>query len=98
MATTIQKQNAAGTERFKHLSRAPYYDQAKHFNDNFLNLGYDYRNKLLQKTTSPELWGNPLQTSLFGRLEGLLTMALEQVKSIKKAFSIAHDSDTTNIN
>lgn len=98
MANNSQKQSALKSQNFKHLSRLPYYDQAKHYNDNYINLGYDYRGKLLQKTTSKELWSNPLQISLFGRIEGMLTMVLEQVKSIKKAFSFAHSRDTTNIN
>ena len=97
MGTTQNKANAENSERFRHLSRPPYYDQANHMNDQFKNLGYDYRNKLLRKTTSPELWANPLQISLFGRLEGLLSIALEHVKSIKKTFSYAHDRDSTNI-
>ena len=98
MANNQKKENAIDSQRARHLVRAPYFEQAEHFNDKFLNLGYDYRGKLLQKTTSKQLWANPLQTSLFGRLEGMLTMVLEDVKSIKKTFSFAHDRDSTQIN
>ena len=81
MATKQQQENAINSAKGRPLSRIPYYEQAKHFNDDFLNLGYDYRGKLLKKTTSPQLWANPLQTSLYGRIEGMLTLVLEQVKS-----------------
>jgi len=97
MANTPQKFNAKKSQTNRHLSRVPYYDQAKHYNDDFKNLGYDYTGKLYKKTTSSELWANPLQTSLYGRLEAMMTFVLEQAKSVKKMFSYAHDKDTTNI-
>lgn len=78
--------------------RLPYFFQAKHHNDEFKNLGYDYRGKVLKKTTSPEIWANPLQRTMIGQLESLLTYMMEQAKSVKKWFSIAHDKDTININ
>jgi hypothetical protein len=77
--------------------RLPYLYQAKHNNDEFLNLGFDYHGKILQKVTSAELWGNPLQTSMMGQIEVLLTFVIEQVKMIKKWMSIAHDRDTISI-
>lgn len=78
--------------------RLPYLYQAKHNNDEYKNLGYDYRGKILRKVTSAELWGNPLQTSMMGQIESLMTYILEQVKMIKKWFSIAHDKDSLNVN
>lgn len=78
--------------------RLPYLYQAKHNNDEFKNLGYDYRGKILRASTSPELWGNPLQSPMMGQIESMFTYILEQVKMVKKWFSIAHDKDTININ
>jgi len=78
--------------------RLPYLYTAKHQNDEFKNLGYDYRGKILRTTTSSELWGNPLQTSMIGQIESMMTYILEQVKMIKKWYSIAHEKDTLNIN
>ena len=48
--------------------------------------------------TSPELWANPLQAPLFAQIEAMINFILEQVKYIKKTFSIAHDKNTLNIN
>lgn len=98
MASNPRKEIAERQASYRHLSRVPYYDQGRHFNDQLKNLGYDYRGQILRKTTSPELWANPLQTSLYGRIEAMITFMLESAKSVKKHFSFAHDKDTTQIN
>jgi len=85
-------------KRQYHKIRPSYMNQAKHINDFFINLGYDYRGNILKNGTSPELWANPQQISLFGRLDGMITYLLESSKMIKKWFSIAHDKNTTLIN
>jgi len=78
--------------------RLPYLYQAKHNNDQFKNLGYDYKGKILRKVTSAELWGNPLQTSMIGQIEVLLTFILENTKMIKKWMSISIDKESLNVN
>ena len=98
MANAIQKQNAISSDKSRHLVRSSYLDSARHLNDSFLNLGYDYRGKILKRMTSPELWANPLQQPLLAQIEALINYILEQVKYIKKTFSIAHSKDTTQIN
>ncbi|NJO87877.1 MAG: hypothetical protein HC831_02140 [Chloroflexia bacterium] len=97
MAEPIKIQNDARAKAFKYKGRAPYYDQIRSINDRFKHLGYNYRGQLYRKTTSPELWGNPLQLPFIGRLEGMMTMILESVKYIKKTFSIAHEKETLNL-
>ena len=77
--------------------RQSYLYQAIHFNDVFLNLGYDYRGKIMKKGTSPELWANPLHNTDYGLIEGMVTFLLENAKMVKKWFSIAHDKNTMNI-
>jgi hypothetical protein len=78
--------------------RGSYLYQAKHLNDSFLNLGYKYKGKILNNGTSPELRANPLQVPMLNTLEGMLNFLLENAKTVKKFFSIAHDKNTTNIN
>jgi len=78
--------------------RSSYLNQAKHLNDEFKNLGYDYRGNMLKNGTSPELWANPQQISMYARLEGMLNFILDSSKMVKKWFSIAHDKNTTQIN
>lgn len=98
MATNRQKLNAINSKKDRYKVRGSYMDSAKHMNDSFLNLGYDYHGKILKKMTSPELWANPLQAPLFAQIEAMINFILEQVKYIKKTFSIAHDKNTLNIN
>ena len=83
--------------RKKYTARSSYYFQAKHFNDVFLNLGYNYKGQLLKKGTSPELWANPLQVPMYSLIEGMLNFLIEHTKTIKKWFSIAHDKNTMSI-
>jgi len=78
--------------------RNSYLYNAKHSNDVFLNLGYNYKGNILPKGTSPELWANPLQVSMIATLENILLFLIENTKNVKKWFSIAHSIHTTNIN
>lgn len=78
--------------------RSSYLFQAKHINDVYKNLGFDYNGKILRKGTSPELWANPLQVPLIGTLESMLTAILENAKMVKKWYSIAHSKNSTKIN
>lgn len=98
MATITQKQNAVSRQSQKPKVRPSYLASAKHMSDNYINLGYDYRGKILSKTTSSELWANPVQKPLLAQIEGMLTFILDQVKYIKKHFSIAHDKESSHIN
>lgn len=98
MANQIEQINNTPVDKFRYKSRYPYYQNAKHKNDDFKNLGYEYRGKLLQKTTSPELWANPIQIPFYARIESLIVFVLEQVKMIKKIYSIAHSKDDLKIN
>jgi len=78
--------------------RPSYLTQAKHINDNFKNLGYSYSGNILKNGSSSELWANPQQISMFGRLESMIVYILESSKMIKKWFSIAHSKNTTSLN
>ena len=97
MASDPQKADAIDSREARPLRRDPYLSQAKHMSDDYKNLGYDYRGRLLRKTTSPELWSNPLQAPIYARFESMIGFILEQVKYIKKTFSFAHSKEDINI-
>lgn len=97
MATEIQRKGALKRENFFYKVRPSYYNQARHFNDQFKNLGYNYRGNILKKMTSPELWANPMQKPFYARMEAMIDFIIEQVKYIKKTFSIAHSKDSINV-
>ena len=98
MSLKYEKDVDSQDKRQLHKIRPSYLSEAKHSNDNFRNLGYNYLGKILKNGSSPELWANPQQIAMYGRLEGMITYLLENTKMIKKWFSIAHDKDTTAIN
>jgi len=84
--------------RKSYTARSSYYFQAKHFNDVFLNLGFNYKGQLLTKGTSPELRANPLQNPMFSTIEACLGFLIEHTKIIKKWFAIAIDKNSLNVN
>jgi len=98
MASEIKKNSDTNINFYNYKIRISYLAQAKHLNDEFLNLGYDYEGKLLEKFTSPELRANPIQIPFYRRLESLMYFLIQNVKYIKKTFSIAHEKETLNIN
>ena len=84
--------------RKRYLARPSYFFEAKHCNDVFKNLGLDYKGKIFKKGLSPELYANPIQGPMYGLLENLVTVLIEDTKTVKKWFSIAHSKDGMNIN
>lgn len=82
---------------YNYTVRPSYLYDAKHINDNFKNLGYNYLGKILKNTTSEELWANPMQTPLLAQAEALITQMFEETKEIKKTFAIAIDKKNRNI-
>ena len=90
--------NIVNTTDNTYKVRPSYFNQALHFNDKYKNMGYNYYGKILKNTTSTELWSNPLQINMYSRIESMITFILEQVKMIKKTYSIAHDKNSTNVN
>ena len=93
-----QNFNIVDTENTLFKVRPSYFNQALHFSDKYKNMGYRYYGKILKNTTSLELWANPLQINMFSRIESMITFLFEQVKIIKKTYSIAHSKDATNVN
>ena len=98
MATEVQKRSAVSRKQLYYKVRPDYYNQAKHMEDNFKNLGYDYSGKILKSMTSPEMWANPLQIPFYSKMEGMINFMIDQVKYVKKYFSIAHDKESIHIN
>ena len=84
--------------RSLHKIRLPYLYSVKHKNDIYKNQGYKYTGKIYKTVTSPELWANPIQISLIGQLEVLITYIIEETKMIKKWFAIALNKNDLNIN
>ena len=98
MAIRYEENVDSKDKRQLHKIRPSYLSEAKHVNDRFINLGYNYFGNILKNGSSPELWANTQQWGMYGKLEGMLTYVLETTKMVKKWFSIANDKNTTAIN
>ncbi|MEG1008854.1 MAG: hypothetical protein RSE41_02900 [Clostridia bacterium] len=85
-------------ERYMFKNRKSYTYDSIHLHDNYKHLGYDCRGKILKNMTSPEIWSNPMQSIMIQKIETLIQFVLDETKSIKKQFSIAHNKNATNIN
>jgi hypothetical protein len=86
------------TKRNLYTTRPSYFYQSKHFNDVFLNLGFNYKGKLLKKGLSPEMYANQLQVPMYSTIEAMLNFLIEHTKIVKKWYSIAHDKNSMNVN
>ena len=98
MATNTQKERVITRDRLLYKVRPGYYDQARHLSDQYKNLGYDYKGKIIKKMTSPELWANAIQNPFYSKIEGMIDFLVEQAKYVKKTFSIAHSPHDINVN
>jgi len=85
-------------EIFRYTVRTSYLYQAKHINDNYKNMGYNYSGNIIKNTISKEMYANPLLSPLYAWLEALIITWFSQTKMIKKTYSIAHSKNTENIN
>jgi hypothetical protein len=74
------------------------YDVYKNRKISLKNNGYDYRGRILLRTTSNVLWGNPMLTEFGTYLEKILNHWIYCVKAIKKAKNpfVHKDDDNTN--
>jgi hypothetical protein len=85
-------------KRSLYTTRPSYLYQAKHFNDVYLNMGFNYRGQLLPKGISPEMYANQLQVPMYSTIEAMLNFLIEHTKIVKKWYSIAHDKNSMNVN
>lgn len=97
MGAIYQENPNKASKRNNAKMRPSYLTQAKHINDSFSNLGYNYNGNILKNGTSPVLWSNPQQNLMFGQIEGMIVYLIESTKMIKKWFAIAHDKSSTRL-
>lgn len=76
----------------------PYDYSIHHSKDVYYNLGYDYRENILKKTLSPEIFANEKTRGMLNHIQKMVYMLIEEVKQIKTAISFAHDKNAKNLN
>lgn len=82
---------------FKPLKRSYNYT-AKHANDVYSNLGYDYRENIFKNTLSKQLFANDKSAKILNEIQKLVFFLIEEVKVLKTRFVFALDKDSKLIN
>lgn len=82
---------------FKPLQR-PYNYNINHANDNYKNLGYDYREKIFKKSVSRQLFANSESSKLLMEMQKMVYFLIEKVKLLKTRNLIAVDNDENRLN
>ncbi len=80
------------------LNRISNFDIIEHRHDKDLNLGYDYRDTLLQKSVSSVLYGDPKRDNILKKINDLCVYMVDSVKIIKKTFVYSVSRNSRNIN
>jgi len=76
-----------------HLTRASYYNFMTHQQDALLNQGYDYENKLFEKTLSSYMLVDPRKEWTLTYFQTMMVKLINSVGGIKKAFNYTVDKN-----
>lgn len=76
----------------------PYDFIINHANDDIKNTGFDYREHLLDKTISKQLYANKESASILKEIQKMLYFLVEQVKLLKTRHMFAVDKDYNRLN
>lgn len=74
------------------------YDIAKRRKDYLLNLGYDYKQKIFQRTMSEYIFSDPRRYNFLNYLERIIQQLFDTVKHIKKQKNYTIDKNDTRYN
>ena len=82
----------------KHLNRNSYFEVAEHRLDENLQLGFDYRDKLMERSVSNYFYGDPKREDILKQFNDLYVYLIDSVKNIKKTFMLSVDRNSRNLN
>lgn len=75
-----------------------YFEDEKHFNDNFTNLGYNFERNIMKNVVSPEMFGNPVNDTPIRQIERMIEFLVNQVKRIKLEYNFALPKNSKKLN
>lgn len=75
-----------------------YFQEEKHFNDNFTNLGYDYEKNIMKNVLSQEMFANPVNDIPMRQLERMVEFLINQVKRIKLEYNFTLPKNSKKLN
>jgi hypothetical protein len=82
----------------KYAIRDSYFDVAERRRDENHDLGFDYRNELLKRSTSSLLFNDEKRASILKYFNDLYVYMIDNVKNIKKTFVYSVPRNSRNIN
>jgi hypothetical protein len=82
----------------KYLTRESYYQYMIHLQDDLKNTGYDWRNKLFDKSLSTYLLSDPKRSFIMGQMQRLMVYIIDKVSMIKKAVNYTVDKNYKYLN
>lgn len=74
------------------------YDLATSRNEKINNLGFNYKGKILRKTTSPYLWADPEKATILEKFDDWVYFLVEKVKVIRTFYNYTVPPDYKKIN
>lgn len=85
-------------KRKKYINRESYFEFAENTNLYNPELGFDYRDSLLEKNISSFFFGEKKRESIIKNFEKLLVYLVDSVKNIRKTFVYSIERNSRNIN
>lgn len=71
---------------------------ASHAQDNYTNLGYDYRGNILKKSVSKILFLNDSNKEILLLIDNMISHLVDTVKQVKLHYMISLDKNDRNLN
>lgn len=71
---------------------------AHHVQDNFTDLGYDYRKSIFKKTISKVIYRNDNNRMILNEIEKMIVYLIDTVKQIRLQYMISLDKNDRNVN
>ena len=75
-----------------------YFEDEKHMNDNYTNLGYAFEQNILKNTLSEEMFANHANDIPLRQLERLIEFLVNQVKRIKLEYNFTLPKNSKKLN
>ena len=71
---------------------------SRHTQDVFTDLGFDYRQKIFEKTVSKPILENPVNKGILDEIQKMISYLVDNVKQIKLQYMISLDKNDRNLN
>jgi len=81
-----------------YANRTSYFEIVENRNNENLQLGYDYRETLMEKSLSNYFFGDTKRINIIKEFNSLMVYLIDSVKNIKKTFVYSVPRNSRNIN